>query len=136
MGYEVPETRATLVLDDEPYVGAEIEVSLDIEWGAYKKMRRLAGAPRTGDWRDRLDELIELFLPFLRGWNLERNGVPLPPTAEGVARLGPALIGAIIGTWVERVGMAGAPLGNAATSSGAASGQKRGRSRARKTSRP
>ena len=128
--FEVPETRATLVLTEEPYAGAEIEVSLELEWGLYKEMRRLAALPRDESWEANLDALIALFAPRLRGWNLTRNGESLPATAEGIARLGPALIGEIISTWIGAVGTGTAPLGSGSPPS--EPGSTRRRSRARK----
>lgn len=117
MGFEVPETTATLVLSEEPYAGAEIEVTLDISWGLYKEMRRLAGLPRDKDWEKNLDALIAMFVPHLRGWNLTRNGQPLPATPEGMVMLGPALIGQIVSTWIGAVAAAPAPFGSAERSS-------------------
>lgn len=114
-GWEIPESRAILELDDGPYSGAEITVNLDVGLDVYLDVQsaasRMQAAPE--DARAELERIIDLFTTHvLRGWNLQRGGEPLPPDAAGLRSLGMQLLLAIIGTWVGAIGTgdAGRPL--------------------------
>lgn len=109
-GYELAERLATLVLDDGAYAGAEVEVNLSVGMGVYLSMMR-AGADGA-DAASQTEQTMQAFAAHgLRGWNLLRNGEPVPADYEGLLSVTPDLVAEIIAAWVSAIGGgAAAPL--------------------------
>lgn len=133
-GWELPEARATLVLDTPPYAGAEIECRLSLTPGTYFGVRQWLGQVGSSDGPNRTDDVMtasqevgKLFAQYgLVSWNLTRNGEPIPATVEGVLSLDIRLIMEIAATWLGSIGTVPVPLPEASTP---------GRQRRAKTSR-
>lgn len=110
MGFEVPDRRATLTLQDDGFEGAEIEVSLTVSLGTYLGIARWASAAVDVDRKDpeavaeMMESAVRLFGDnALRGWNLQRNGVPIPATTDELLLLGQDLMSRIIASWLEAI---------------------------------
>jgi hypothetical protein len=105
VGFRLPEQTLTLVFDDGPYEGAEVEARLSVGFGVF---RRLGALLRNDDGltnTERLDAVVALFLSdVLLGWNLEDHAGPIPLTSEGFERVPPALTWGIVDDWMRVIG--------------------------------
>lgn len=115
MGYEVPEAGATIVLDDPPYAGAEIEVRLDVTPALYfglQQWTRQATSSATAEGAEAaMRQTAELFAEHgLIGWNLERGGQAIPANLDGVQSLAMPLLLSIVAAWLQAIGKAARPL--------------------------
>jgi len=127
-GFTVPERTATLVLDEPPYQGAEIEVSLTVGLGTYLGIMRWSAMHSTVDQRDAeavavaMEQAVRLFGEnALLGWNLERAGRPIPATPDGMLSLGVDLMSQIISTWLGAIA-GGDPLASRSGKQGSMGG--------------
>ena len=116
--YRLPDNALTLVLDEPPYAGAEIEVRLGVGLGVYARARtwlgRFRDAEAGGDEEQAAIEAVySLFVDeALLAWNLIDHRGPVPPTTEGMLRL-PLLLGLeIVSTWLAALMAVPVPLGS------------------------
>jgi len=97
------------------YAGAEARCRLDIGMGAYLIFQRLTDSQDP----DKLEEACRRFGDeVLIEWNIDLDGEPLPPTADGFMRLPTSLSLAMIEAWSEAMTGIPAPLGEGSPSSG------------------
>lgn len=123
--YVIEERAVTLVLDETTaFPGAEIDVSLSVDWTTYMDIRRWlhefaeleAESPDLDEVDKAFRAAASLFEPYLIGWNLTNHRGPIPATAEGLLRLpDPRLMAVILTTWVSQIAMVARPLGNGST---------------------
>jgi hypothetical protein len=102
MGYKLTPRTAKLVFEDE-YDGAEVRVTLDHPLSHFIEAQKL-----------QLSQDIEGLCNFVAGilvdWNLEDDAGAIPTDYEGVIRVYPALINAIVTRWMEAQVTLPAPL--------------------------
>lgn len=137
MSFEVPEPRATLVLTDPPYAGAEIDAAVSLSPAVYYATKQwldqMRAADDNGGVVDAMAEVSALFVAHARPtWNLTRDGVDIPASVEGMLSLGVELITQIVLTWSGTIGTVPVPLPEAPLP-GKASGATRTTRRSRST---
>lgn len=107
-GFLVPERIATLVLEEPPFAGAEIEVSISLNMVTLQAIRRWLATDINTLASDGseilLAEAAEVFASKLRGWNLRDADGPIPATKEGILSLPMDLMSRIISTWTGAIG--------------------------------
>ena len=123
--FVIEERAVTLVLDETTaFPGAEIDVSLSVDWTTYMDIRRwlheFADLEADSPDLDEVDKAFRgaaaLFEPYLIGWNLANHKGPIPATAEGLLRLpDPRLMAVILTTWCSQIGQVAAPLASGST---------------------
>jgi hypothetical protein len=87
MGFEAPETLYHLVFEDPGMAGLEVtarEPTID-------QMLQITGVGDVKD-PDQIRTMFRLFASLLDEWNVERKGVPVPATYEGVVSQSPAFV--------------------------------------------
>ena len=104
MGFEAPETLFKLIFEDPDMAGLEVTVrepSID-------DLLSISGM--DGDAKkmtpEQLRGMFKAFADLLDSWNLERKGVPVPATYEGVVAQSPAFIMKIIAALDQTVARA------------------------------
>ena len=113
--YLVPEATATLVIDDGPYAGAEIEVRLTLSprvyFGIQQWVAQMSGAADTDATLAATTEMAELFVANgLTSWNITNRAGPVPVTVEGVLSLDWQLVAKLVATWISAIGTVPVPL--------------------------
>src|SRR4051812_27091975 len=114
--YLFPEATATLVLDEPPFAGAEIETRLSLSGSIYfgtKQWLAQAAAAESSieDTMVAARTLAEIFAQHgLLHWNLARPSGPVPADLEGLMSLDVRLLFRIVGVWVSSVGSVSIPL--------------------------
>jgi hypothetical protein len=105
MPFEIPDRTATILIPEGEFEGAEVTVSRNVSLGLVFDIDE---ATEQGGRRGMTKAVASFVANVLRGWNLTRNGEPLPATAEEMLRLPPDLVVAILRAWGES--MKGTPL--------------------------
>lgn len=105
MGYEVSSKVYNLTFTDYPgmevvALGCSLE-EMDLVSGMDINIIKTDKAKRL--------EIFEFFASKIKSWNLEENGVPLPPTSEGLLRLDASLVVAIVVGWALAVARVSLP---------------------------
>lgn len=110
--FTLPERTATLVFEDGPLHGLEVEVLLSLSFDALFKMQRLADASIKEASLDSINELLRFFAgSMLRGWNLTDANGPVPCTPDAfTATLDPINGGLLLARYLQAVGQVPAPL--------------------------
>ena len=125
--YRIPEATATLVIDDGPYAGAEIEVRLTLSPRVYFGIKQWAGQT-TADMDATMAatrEIATLFVEHgLIGWNL-----PVPATLDGLLSLDVGLITKIAATWISAIGSVPVPLPEASPTGSGSTARRNGKRR-------
>ena len=107
--FRLPEKIVTLVFEDGPYQGLEVEVSLTAPQSLFWFLASL-----DDDEERTVDQVRDLMLAFggqVRGWNLTDASGPVPATPQAFAdRLDQATALTLIGRWAEAVKSPPAPL--------------------------
>lgn len=110
MGYQVPVRTATLVFEDGDLKGLELEARLNLPFSTlYQLIDAVSGKRRSVA---EVREVLTLFATeCLIGWNLERDGQPVPCTPQNLLdTFDPASAGAMLNRYIGAVGEIGAPL--------------------------
>lgn len=105
--FELPERTITIVIPDGDFKGAEIIASRDIPLAL---VLDIDDASELGGRKGMVKAVTTFADNVLRSWNLSRDGVAIPATAEGMLRLPPDLVVAILQTWGESLKGTPAPL--------------------------
>ena len=95
MGFEAPETLYKLTWEDPAMAGLEVTVrepSID----GMMSMTALDIPDAKKATVAQLRSVFETFATLLDSWNVERKGVPVPATYEGIVSLAPAFAMEII----------------------------------------
>lgn len=81
MGFALPSTHATIEFDESsPYKGAEVIMSLDASLEDALEMEQLvANSPK--------EKVFDAVGSVLVSWNLEKNGEPIPCSADELRKL-------------------------------------------------
>lgn len=132
-GFQLPEKRAVITLDDGDYAGAEIVARLRIPFGVLRELMLVLQAPDD----EGLARLGDLFCEWgLVSWNLIDHRGAIPPTREGWDRLDIATMIGIVTAWIRGVVKPADPLpptssaiAHSSDNSRSAGGQSRVRSR-------
>ena len=114
MTFKVPRREARVVFEDGDYAGAEARLHLDQRMGDFLALQRAAVEGET-------ETLCHFLADALIDWNLADDEGAIPADYEGVLRLPPLLITAIIAKWLEAQTSVAAPLGGGSIN-GAGSG--------------
>lgn len=101
-GYRLPVEPATLVIDDGPWAGVEVEIDRSAGSLVRSQLIGLLGRPENETDDDAIARGRELFALLetrvVLGWNVERHdGTPIPATTEGFVLVPPDLIATLIG---------------------------------------
>lgn len=124
MAYELNEPRVTIVIDDGPYAGAEIETRMVMSPAVYfgtKQLLAQIDAQAGDDGQTDLvmeasRDLAALFWEHgLIGWNLRypagpHRGEPIPVTLEAINALDSRFVGKVVTTWLGHIGRTPLPL--------------------------
>jgi hypothetical protein len=95
MGFEAPETLYRLTWEDPAMAGLEVTIR-EPDIGQLMSMGGVK-APAAGSADPaQLGPIFEIFAGLLDSWNVERKGVPVPATYEGVMSLSPGFVYKII----------------------------------------
>ena len=81
---------------------------------AYRAYKDIAGAS-VDEQLTAVGELLDIFAGALWGWNIERDGQPVPADRAGVDSLDPMYVLDAIGAWAGRMGAVDGPLGQRST---------------------
>lgn len=100
MGFALEELIAILDFSETELDGAEVKMSLDLTRADVTRLQR-AVASAEGDDGDEV--MITLMAEALRGWNLERDGDPIPADKDGLDSLPTRQVTAIAVAWMEAV---------------------------------
>ena len=95
MGFEAPETLYKLTWEDPAMAGLEVTVrepSID----GMMSMTALDIPDAKKATVAQLRPVFETFATLLDSWNVERKGVPVPATYEGIVSLAPAFVMKIV----------------------------------------
>lgn len=120
MGFEAPETLYKLTWEDPAMAGLEVTVrepSID----GMMSMTALDIPDAKKATVAQLRPVFETFATLLDSWNVERKGVPVPATYEGVVSLAPAFAMKIIEA-VGREFTRADPTSSSASPTGGSSG--------------
>ena len=105
MGYEYAPPTYKLVFEDHP--GLEVKAR-SVELGDYLDFIDIL--EQGGFTKENVRGLFEKFAGFLVSWNLERDGEPVPLTADALYRLDIKFVREIIDGWREGMEGVEAPL--------------------------
>lgn len=120
---QLPERTDTLVIDEPPYTGGEIEVRQTAGWGPLRDVQvaldRWAHSKGRHEGDEDLHTAYRIFVDeALIGWNFEDHKGPIPPTFEGMLRLPVDLAALVVGLWTYAVAQVSAPLPNGSADGG------------------
>jgi hypothetical protein len=113
MPFQLPERIATLVFEDGPLLGLELEVRLGVPFDFYFDLTELADRSTTEDGVAALRSLLHRFADVaLVGWNLaDRDGKAVPCTPEAfTAHVDPVSGGAMLQRYMSAIGGVPDPL--------------------------
>ena len=125
MGFDVAETIARLEFDEDSVMsGARVRVSLAMSVRDFIALQRTVAGLTSGDGMtpeaiEQWEGVYRLFADnSLKSWDLERDGEPIPATADGFLSLPFPAANAIFGAWMGALGRPN-PNSSAAYANGA-----------------
>ena len=112
--YKIPEATATLVIDDGPYTGAEIEVRMTLSPAVYFGIRQWLAQATGEEIEPTIEATKEMATIFaehgLISWNLADGRGPVPATVTGLLSLDFRFLANIIASWLSSIGTVPVPL--------------------------
>lgn len=100
-GFRLPVERATLVIDEGPWTGVEVEINAAAGPLVRSQIVALLAQRETETDEEQIARGRELFALLetrvILGWNVEdHKGTPIPATSEGFALVPPELMATVI----------------------------------------
>lgn len=112
MGYQPKRHVYVLEFEDEEFDGLEVRAA-SAPLGTFLDMTALAKIGSNPNPEDvaKVGDLLIGFAGVLRSWNVEDDGIPMPPTAESLRKLEFPFVFQIIAAWIKATAGVAAPLG-------------------------
>lgn len=119
--FVLPAGDATIVLDDGPYAGAEIDVITNVPYAVLRDVDDLFAEWRQAETRKDQQPIYERLCGLwagecLAGWNLADRKGPIPADGDGMLRLPPSAAWAVMWEWRQAVGTVPLPLSSGSSS--------------------
>lgn len=100
MGYQPKSPQYHLVFADGQHEGLDVTMK-SLPLGEFFTLQDLR--VRAADDPDAARKVISAMADLIVSWNVEDNGEPVPPTAEGLMKFDMSFLLDIIRAWVEAV---------------------------------